>query len=102
MNNDFLEQLYDKFDQTINQHNFDMLHLFIYYCCNCYQEKEFRKFNNEDKQKILYFIYKAYTKDEHHLDLGYICDKAMENSEKILKNDINVFSTWDLLKECYA
>lgn len=101
MNNDFLNELYKGFEETIKKHHFDMLQLFIYYCCTCYQEENFRKFTTEEKQKILYFIYKTYMKDENHIDLGYICDKAMENKEKILKEDEKTFSTWDLLEICY-
>lgn len=101
MNNDFLEQLYANFETTIKQHTFDMLQLFIYYNCTCYQDKNFKDFTNEEKQKILYFIYKTYMKDEQHIDLAHICDKAMENSDKILKNDVKLFNTWDLLEVCY-
>lgn len=50
---------------------------------------------------LMQFIYKAYLKDENHIDLGYICDKALKNKKEILKNDVNVFNTWDLLEVCY-
>ena len=101
MKNNFTNNLYNEFEKTIKKHNFDMIQLFIYYNCTCYQDIDFRKFTNEEKQKILYFIYKAYMKDEQHIDLSHICDIAMENYKDILKNNINVFNTWDLLEKCY-
>lgn len=38
---------------------------------------------------------------KEYIDLGYICDKALENKKEILKNDVNIFDTWDLLEVCY-
>lgn len=38
---------------------------------------------------------------KEYIDLGYICDKVLKNKKEILKNDVNIFNTWDLLEVCY-
>lgn len=76
-----------------------MLSMIIYYNLQC--NEDFKNLKENDIIILIQFIYKAYLKDESHIDLGYICDKALENKKEILKNDVNVFNTWDLLEVCY-
>ena len=90
---------FKEYDETIKKHKYDMLSMIIYYNLQC--NEDFKNLKENDTIMLIQFIYKAYLKDESHIDLGYICDKALENKEKILKNDVNIFNTWDLLEVCY-
>lgn len=88
-----------EYDEIIKKHKYDMLSMIIYYNLQC--NEDFKNLKENDIIMLIQFIYKAYLKDESHIDLGYICDKALENKENILKNDANIFNTWDLLEVCY-
>lgn len=90
---------FKEYDEIIKNHKYDMLFMIIYYNLKC--NEDFKNLKENDIIMLIQFIYKAYLKDESHIDLGYICDKALENKKEILKNDVNVFNTWDLLGVCY-
>lgn len=90
---------FKEYDEIIKKHKYDMLFMIIYYNLKC--NDDFKNLKENDIIMLIQFIYKAYLKDESHIDLGYICDKALENKENILKNDVNIFNTWDLLEVCY-
>ncbi len=90
---------FKEYDEIIKKHKYDMLSMIIYYNLQC--NEDFKNLKENDIIILIQFIYKAYLKDESHIDLGYICDKALENKKEILKNDVNVFNTWDLLEVCY-
>lgn len=90
---------FKEYDEIIKKHKYDMLSMIIYYNLKC--NEDFKNLKENDIIMLIQFIYKAYLKDESHIDLGYICDKALENKEKIKKNDVNIFNTWDLLEVCY-
>lgn len=90
---------FKEYDETIKKHKYDMLSMIIYYNLQC--NEDFKNLKENDIIMLIQFIYKAYLKDENHIDLGYMCDKALENKKEILKNDANVFNTWDLLEACY-
>lgn len=90
---------FKEYDEIIKKHKYDMLSMIIYYNLKC--NEDFKNLKENDIIMLIQFIYKAYLKDESHIDLGYMCDKALENKKEILKNDVNVFNTWDLLEACY-
>lgn len=90
---------FKEYDEIIKKHKYDMLSMIIYYNLQC--NENFKNLKENDIIMLIQFIYKAYLKDESRIDLGYICDKALENKENILKNDVNIFNTWDLLEVCY-
>ena len=90
---------FKEYDNFINNHKYDMLHFIIYYNLKC--NDDFNNLKENDIIMLIQFIYKAYLKDKSHIDLGFICDKALKNKEKILKNDVNIFNTWNLLEVCY-
>lgn len=90
---------FKEYDEIIKNHKYDMLFMIIYYNLQC--NDDFKNLKENDIIMLIQFIYKAYLKDESHIDLGYICDKALENKKEILKNDVNIFNTWDLLEVCY-
>lgn len=90
---------FKEYDEIIKKHKYDMLSMIIYYNLQC--NEDFKNLKENDIIILIQFIYKAYLKDESHIDLGYMCDKALENKKEILKNDVNVFNTWDLLEVCY-
>lgn len=90
---------FKEYDEIIKKHKYDMLSMIIYYNLQC--NEDFKNLKENDIIMLIQFIYKAYLKDENHIDLGYMCDKALENKKEILKNDVNVFNTWDLLEACY-
>ena len=75
-----------------------MMFLEIYYNLTC--NDSFETLTDKEKEKLIHFIHRAYLKDETHTDLGCICDKALDYKDDILKDDNNVFNTWDLLQEC--
>lgn len=89
---------FKEYDKIIKEHKYDMLFLEIYYNLTC--NDNFETLTDEEKEKLINFIHRAYLKDETHTDLGFICDKALDYKDDILKDDVNVFNTWDLLKEC--
>lgn len=90
---------FKEYNEIIKKHKYDMLSMIIYYNLQC--NEDFKNLKENDIIILIQFIYKAYLKDESHIDLGYICDKALENKKEILKNDVNIFNTWDLLGACY-
>lgn len=90
---------FKEYDEIIKKHKYDMLSMIIYYNLQC--NEDFKNLKENDIIMLIQFIYKAYLKDESHIDLGFICDKALENKKEILKNNVNVFNTWDLLEACY-
>lgn len=89
---------FKEYDKIIKKHKYDMLFLEIYYCLTC--NEEFDNLTVKEIETLIEFIHRAYLKDENHIDLGYMCDKAFEFKDEILKNDINTFNTWDFLTEC--
>lgn len=88
---------FKEYDKIIKEHKYDMLFLMIYYTLSNYYDK-FETLKDKDKEILIYFIHRAYLKDETRLDLGYMCDKAMELKDEILKENLN---TWDFLRQCY-
>ncbi len=90
---------FKEYDEIIESHKFDIVFMYIYY--NLQLNDEFKSLNDEQKKYIISFIHDTHLKDEHFTDLGLICDVALENKEKILKNDRNLFTKWDLLNKCY-
>ena len=89
---------FKEYDKIIKEHKYDMLFLEIYYNLTC--NDSFETLTDEAKEKLINFIHRAYLKDETHTDLGCICDKALDYKDDILKDDVNVFNTWDLLRKC--
>ena len=92
---------FKEYDEIIKKHKYDMLFLEIYYNLTCNCESGFKKLSDDEKETLIYFIHRTYSKDKGHIDLCYICDKALKNKKEILKNDVNVFNTWNLLEVCY-
>ena len=98
---------FEEYDKIIKKHKYDMLELIIYYNLKCNENLQLDYVNLKSKniqkqlETLIYFIYKAYLKDENHIDLGYMCDKAVEFKNEILKEDLNNFNTWDFLGQCY-
>ncbi|MBQ7030813.1 MAG: hypothetical protein IJN13_00380 [Bacilli bacterium] len=92
---------FKKYKEIIKAHKYDMTFLIIYYYLQCNDEfnnaEEFK--HNKHIECLISVIYSAYMKDENKLDLGYICDKAVEYKDEILNNED--FNKWDLLKKCY-
>ncbi len=91
---------FKEYDSFINNHKFDMTQFIIYYNLKC--NDDFKNLKENDIEILIQFIYKAYLKDENNIDLGHICDKALENKTKILENNIDIFNIWDLLEVCYG
>ena len=87
---------FKEYDRIIKDHKYDMMFLMIYYNLTC--NDKFETLKDKDKEILIFFIHRAYLKDDTRLDLGYMCDKAMELKDSILKEDLN---TWDFLRQCY-
>lgn len=89
---------FKEYDNFINNHKYDMLHFIIYYNLKCNDDLIINELTEEDIQKFIQLIWSAYMSDEQHLDLAFICDKLVENAEKILDGN---WTKWDLLEVCY-
>ncbi len=87
---------FEEYDEIIKKHKYDMLFMIIYYNLQC--NDDFKKLKENDIIKLIHFIHYTYLKDENHIDLGHICDKAIENKENILNDK---WTKWDLLEACY-
>mgnify|MGYP006978924225 CR=1 FL=1 len=95
---------FNNYDKIIKNNKYNMLDLIIYYSLTCNDLFKDLKLNDNDLDYLIDFIYNTYLKDEQHTDLSYICDKALENVESILKNRTDSykhFTTYDLLESCY-
>ena len=105
---------FKEYDNFINNHKYDMLYFIIYYNLKCNENLQLDIINLENKPNIkkqinllIDFIYNTYRKDEQHLDLGCICDKAVEYKNEILNHSYNEFENKynftyrDLLERCY-
>lgn len=99
------KNMIEDFESVIGTHKFSMMALYIYYCLKC--NDEFKTLNSDEVCMLVNMVYEAYMKDENHTDIGYICDKAMDNKEEIFNNKyrnvgcLNYFTAWDLLEKCY-
>lgn len=92
---------FKKYDEIIKDNKYNMLDLMIYYDTKCNELSE--NIPDNDLEYVIDFVYQAYLKDEEHIDLSYICDKALENKDDILENrdsDYRHFSVYDLLEKC--
>lgn len=97
---------YEKYDKIIEENRFNMTFMYIYYSLKCNEKfinsEEFKMLQDgktsEYVDALVHFIHKAWLKDDNHIDLGLICDKAVEYKDDILNDED--FSTWDLLSEC--
>lgn len=89
---------FKEYDNFINNHKNDMLHFIIYYNLKCNNDLALQDLTNDEIQKFIELIWSSYMTDEQHLDLAFICDKLVENVEKILDGNWN---KWDLLGVCY-
>lgn len=89
---------FKEYDEIIEKHKYDMLFFEIYYNLTC--NDDFKTFTDEEKEKLINFIHSAYLKDESYIDLGHMCDVAVEYKDKILQNNVDIFNVWDFLAEC--
>lgn len=95
---------FNNYDKIIKNNKYNMQDLIIYYSLTCNDLFKDLKLSDDNLDYLISFIYNAYLKDEQHTDLSYICDKALENVESILKNRTDSyihFTTYDLLESCY-
>lgn len=95
---------FEKYNKIINDNKYEMVLMFIYYNLkvNKNMQLDYVNIKSENIQKqlneLINFIYTSYIKDETNLDLGYICDKAVEYKNEILNNKI---SEREFLEKCY-
>lgn len=86
---------FKKYDEILDTLKYDTLFFMIYYSLKC--NDDFKTLKENETTRLVCFIHSAYLQDETHLDLFHICDKAIENKEKILNHQ---FTKWDLLEAC--
>ena len=77
----------EKFEKVIDENKSGMFQIVVLYNMSCHEN--YAKLNDEEKEKILGFLYTLYIKDESKTDLGVFSDIAMENYEKILNGEID-------------
>jgi hypothetical protein len=87
---------FKEYDKFISEHKFDMLFMIIYYNLKCNELSE--SLTDGELETLITYIHRTYLKDEMHLDLAHICDKALDYKNEILKDILNV---WDFLGVCY-
>ena len=75
-----------KFEKVIKQNKNGMFQIIVLYNMSCHEN--YIKLNDEEKEKILGFLYSLYLKDESNIDLGFFSDYVMNNYQKILKKEI--------------
>lgn len=90
--------MFKEWNKFIENNKSKMIEFDIYYNLKINNDLIIDELSNEDITKFIELIKEAYMKDEQHLDLGYICDKLVENAEKILDGN---WTKWDLLEVCY-
>lgn len=84
-----------KFEKVIKQNKNGMFQIIILYNMSCH--KNYIKLNDEQKEKILGFLYTLYLKDETNTDLGTFSDYAMNNYEKVLNREITKENIYNYL-----
>lgn len=89
---------FKEYDDFINNHKYDMLHFVIYYNLKVNYDLGIEQLTNEEITKLIELIWSSYMADEQHIDLSFICDKLVENVEKIINGN---WAKWDLLGVCY-
>lgn len=90
--------MFKEWDKFIENNKSNIIEFDIYYNLKINNDLNINELSDEDIQKFIGLIKDAYLKDEQHLDLCYICDKLVENAEKILDGN---WTKWDLLEVCY-
>lgn len=84
-----------KFEKVIEQNKSGMFQIIVLYNMSCHEN--YIKLNDEEKEKILGFLYTLYLKDESSTDLGAFSDCVMDNYEKILNGEITKENIFDYL-----
>lgn len=87
---------FKEYNSFINNHKYDMTHFIIYYNLKC--NEDFSKLKDEEIEKMISLVYKAYENDESNTDLSHICDVAFNHKNDIIGDN---FTKWDLLRACY-
>ena len=85
-----------KFEKVIEKNKSGMFQIIILYNMSCHEN--YTKLNDEEKTKILGFLYTLYLKDETKTDLGAFSDYSMNNYKKILNGEItreNIYNYLD-------
>lgn len=76
-----------KFEKVIKENKTSMLQIIILYNMSCHQN--YNKLTDEEKEKLVGFLYCLYLKDETITDLGAFSDIAMSNYLKVLNGEID-------------
>ena len=90
--------MFKEWDKFIENNKSNMIEFEIYYNLKINNDLDFDGLNDDDVNDFIDLIKSAYLHDEQHLDLSYICDKLVENADKILNGN---WTKWDLLEVCY-
>lgn len=90
---------FKEYDNFIDNHKYeyDMLHFIIYYNLKCNCDLEIEKLTDEEIKRIIELILSTYMASDQRLDLLFICDKLVENVEKIIEGN---WTKWNLLDAC--
>jgi hypothetical protein len=76
-----------KFEKVIKENKTGMLQITILYNMSCHEN--YNKLTDEEKEKLLGFLYCLYLKDETSTDLGAFSNVVMNNYLKVLNNKID-------------
>lgn len=85
-----------KFEKVIKENKSGMLPIIILYNMSCHEN--YSKLTDEEKEKLLGFLYCLYIKDETFTDLGVFSDIVMNNYEKVLKEEITKQNIYNFLE----
>ena len=84
-----------KFEKVIEQNKSGMLQIIVLYNMSCHEN--YTNLNDEEKEKILGFLYTLYLKDETKTDLGVFNDYVMSNYKKVLNGEITKENIYNYL-----
>lgn len=84
-----------KFEKVIEENKSGMLQIIILYNMSCHGNYE--EMSDEQKEKILGFLYNLYIKDETSTDLGRFSDLVMDNYNEILNGTMTKIDIYNLM-----
>ena len=85
-----------KFEKVIKENKTGMLQIIVLYNMSCHEN--YNKLTDEEKEKLLGFLYCLYMKDETRTDLGTFSDIVMNNYKKVLDEEITKQNIYNFLE----
>lgn len=84
-----------RFEKVIKQNKNVMLQITVLYYMSCHDN--YIRLNDEEKEKLLGFLYTLYLFDQTNIDLDLFSDYVMDNYKKVLSGEITKQNIYDYL-----